>query len=372
VGATRGASEEVIARSYELGAVERLLSRAAAGPAALVLSGEAGIGKTTLWNAARAEAGARGFRVLSSRPARTEAQLPLGGFGDLFGGVPAELLERLPDPQRRALEVALVRVEPGEELADQRALSVASVALLGALAARQPVLIALDDVQWLDESTGGVLAFAIRRLEGSPVGVLLTLRGTGTVDALGVQAALSPGRIEQYTLSPLSLAALHRLFVSRIGRSFPRLVLLRIEELSGGNPFYALEIGKALERRDREATPGEPLPLPETLAALTAERIAGLPAPTRKALLLAAAAYEPELARLRSAGVREPERTLQPALEEGIVEVARGAVHFAHPLLAHAVLASADEQTLRQIHRRLAEASRSEDACARHLGDAAD
>jgi DNA-binding CsgD family transcriptional regulator/tetratricopeptide (TPR) repeat protein len=368
----RGASE-VVGRGDELAAVERLLKRAETSCAALVLAGDAGIGKTTLWNAARAIAEARGFRVLASRPARTELQLPLGGFGDLFGGVAAEALTPLPGPQRQALEVALLRAEPGAEAADLRALSVATVGLLRELAAERPLLLAVDDVQWLDESSTGILAFAARRLEGVRVGILLTLRGTdAALDPLELQPALPAVGHERQTLGPLSLAALHRLFLARLGRSFPRLVLIRIEEASGGNPFYALEIGRALVRRGAEVTPSEPLPVPETLAALTAERIALLPDRTGEALVLAAAAFEPSVETLVASGVADPASVLGPAIDDAIVEIARGEVRFAHPLLAQAVVASTDAASLRRVHRRLAAATGAEDARARHLGDAAD
>src|SRR5512133_4294397 len=116
-----------------------MLDRTAGGPAALVLVGEAGIGKTALWEAGRAAAEERGFRVLSSRPAGSEAQLPLGVFGDVFSAVPAELLQELPDPQRRVLEVALLRADPEGVAVDQRTLSVATLSLLRLLATGAPL-----------------------------------------------------------------------------------------------------------------------------------------------------------------------------------------------------------------------------------------
>ncbi len=168
--------DEVIGRGDELVAIERLLERATEAPGALVFEGEPGIGKTALWESARAAAGRRGFRVLASRPGRADAQLALAGFGDLFSVVPSELVESLPVPQRRALDVALLRAEPERDEADQRTLSVATLRLLGELAAERPLLLAIDDAQWLDESSAAILAFVARRLGGSPVGLALTLR----------------------------------------------------------------------------------------------------------------------------------------------------------------------------------------------------
>jgi predicted ATPase len=149
---------DVVGRGSELTSVERALTRASQGPAGLVLQGEPGIGKTTLWSAARTLASERGFQLLSSRPTRAESALPLGAFGDLFSDVSPDIAALLPDPQRRALEVALLRADPARTPSDQRALSVATATLLRELADRQgPVLIAIDDVQWLDDSSAAIL-----------------------------------------------------------------------------------------------------------------------------------------------------------------------------------------------------------------------
>lgn len=375
LGTVRGVGErrpdDVIGRPEELAAVARMLERAARDCAALVFEGEAGIGKTALWDHGRAVAQERGFRVLSSRPARSEAKLPLGVFGDLLSGVSAELLATIPGPQRRALEVALLRADPGDVGADQRALSVATLSLLRELAADGPILLAVDDVQWVDESSAGILAFAARRLQSSPVGMLLTQRAGAEEDPLDLEGALRSEALERRTLGPLSVAGLHRLFEARLGHSFPRLVLIKIEETSGGNPFYALEIGRALERKGADVTAGEPLPVPDSVAALTRERIRALPETTRDALLLAATAPVPTLETLADAGVVEPARALEEAVGEGIVTLEQGHVRFAHPLLAQAALATVDASALRELHLALARSARSEDARAHHLGEAA-
>jgi DNA-binding CsgD family transcriptional regulator len=366
-----GPSEEVIGRADELAAIDGMLERAGTELAALALEGEAGIGKTALWRAGGKAAQRRGFRILSSRPARSDAQLPLGVFGDLFSQIPADVLARLPRPQRRALEVALLRIDPGGAAADQRALSVATLGLIRELAGDAPVLLALDDVQWVDESSGGVLSFALRRLEGVPVGVLLTLRSGVETRPFDPESAFPEYALERSTVGPLSLAVLHRLFEARLGRSFPRLVLLKIEQASGGNPFYALEIAHALMRRGTDIAAGEPLPVPDGLATLTGERLRTLPEAARHALLLAATAPVPTLETLVDAGVAEPTVVLEPAVRERIVSFERGLIRFEHPLLAQAALASVDAETLRELHLRLAEAARSEDARAHHLGEAA-
>ena len=364
---------EIIGRADALAAAERLLDRVAGGPAALVLAGEAGIGKTTVWNAGRTAAAEQGLRVLVSRPASADAHLPLGALGDLLGAVSPEVLSRLPGPQRRALEVALLRAEPNERDADQRALSVATTGILRELAERSAVVVAIDDVQWIDESSAGVLAFAARRLEGSHIGFLVSLRGgDGDTDPFDLEAALPADAYERLPLGSLSLAALHRLFVSRLGHSFPRLVLLRIHEDCAGNPFYALEIARALIRSGRTLVPGEPLPIPETLDRLTRERIDRLPERTRRALVVAGAAVDPTFEMLAAAGVDDPATSLLPALEDGVVAIESETVRFTHPLLERAALDLVDSHTRRLAHAALAAAVGSAEERAWHLGQAAD
>ncbi|MGZ6269126.1 MAG: AAA family ATPase, partial [Candidatus Limnocylindrales bacterium] len=365
--------DDVVGRAAELAAVERFLDRAAAGPAALSLEGEAGIGKTTLWEAALAAAEARGFRILRSRPARSEQGLTLGGLSDLFGDLQAAVLEALPAPQRHALEVALLRVQPAGMPPDQRALSVAAAAALRLLATpAEPVLLAVDDLQWLDDSSAAILAYAVRRQADRPVGLLASVRTTWPhPGALDLLATTPPELTERLALGPLSLAALHQLFEVRLGRSFPRLVLVRIEAACGGNPLYALEIGRALLRSETRLLPGDRLPIPDTLGSLMTGRLTALPPRTRRALVMAAAAAEPTPATLERA---EPGTVdaLAPATADGVVALEEGIVRFGHPLLAQAALGLAGRAELRVAHAALARASVSADARARHLGQAAE
>ena len=363
--------DEVVGRGDELAVLERFVERASASAAGIVLDGEAGIGKTTLWEAGARTARQRGWRVLSSRPARAEQGLTLGGLTDVLGSVEPGDMAELPAPQRHALEVALLRAAPTGSLPDQRTLSVAVAGLLRGLAARQPVLLAFDDAQWLDESSAAILAYAVRRLWDRPVGVLASVRtGTATSASDALLAAVPSDRLERLAVGPLPLGPLHRLLEARIARSFPRLVLVRIEAASGGNPFFAIEIARALGPAGWSVLPGQDLPIPETLGPLMARRIAGLPAPTRRALLLAAAAAEPMIETLRAAGADED--ALAPAVAGEIVTVRGDGVRFTHPLLAHAVVTLAGPGETRAAHAALAAVTRSADARARHLGLAAE
>jgi DNA-binding CsgD family transcriptional regulator len=352
-----------------------MLTHAASGGglAALTLQGEPGIGKTTVWEAARIEGAVRGFRVLSARPTRSESGLPLGAFGDLFADAFANAGGGLPTPQRDALEVALLLAEPVGPAHGQRALSVATATLLRTLTdGDHPVLLALDDVQWLDESSAAVLSYALRRVHDRPIGVVLSLRGSGSsATPLGLDVSGQPEWSEHLTLGPLSLGALHRMLEARAGESFPRLALVKIEAASGGNAFYALEIARALIRSGVPVSAGEPLPIPATLAALTSARIDALPVRTRDALLVAAVAFEPSLDVLARVAGADLVHDLEPAMHDGVLSVDRESVRFRHPLLAAAALTRAGPARIREIHSRLAAAGCSDEARARHMGLAA-
>ena len=368
--------EEIVGRGDELAAATRLIERATDGLAALVLAGEAGIGKTTIWDAGVAAASDAGFCVLRTRPARSETVLTLGGLTDLLGPIADRVLGRLPAPQRHALEVALLRVAPSGILPDQRALSVAVTAAMRELTAETPVLVAIDDLQWLDESSAALVAYALRRLADRPIGVLATARAgeLASEDARPANellAAVAAERVDRVDLEPLPLGALHGMFQRRLGRSFPRLALVRIETASGGNPLYALEIGRALLDSEIPSDPHVPLPIPDTLGSLMTGRLAVLPTATRETLQLVAAAAEPTLEVLEAARPGSAE-ALGPAFEAGVVVRDGDTIRFAHPLLAQAALNLARPPELRRLHADLAAATPSPDARARHLGQAID
>jgi len=277
---------EVVSRDAELASLHAFIGDVERGPAALVLEGEAGIGKSTLWLAGIEAARARGFCVLSSRPAEAERDLAHAGLGDLFDDVLDGLLPALAPPRRRALEGALLREEPSEELVDRRALAVAVRGLLQLLSERGPTLLAVDDVQWLDSSSASALLFALRRLEASRVLLLVGRRSSADAPSSAIEQAFGPDRVRRVVLGPLSVGAVHKVLRDRLGTPFPRQTLLRIHERSGGNPFFALELARAL---DGDVDPLGELPVPATLDELVRVRISALPAATREALALASA-----------------------------------------------------------------------------------
>src|SRR5262245_43371575 len=169
---------EVVGRDDELARLTAFLDRSAvaARPSALVLEGAAGIGKSTLWAVGVDAARERGLRVLSARPAESERGLAYAGLGDLLGGSLDDVLPALTPPRRRALEVALLVHDAGGAPVDARALGVAVQSALELLAEDGPLVLAVDDVQWLDASSAGALGFALRRLDELPVLALLARR----------------------------------------------------------------------------------------------------------------------------------------------------------------------------------------------------
>jgi predicted ATPase len=270
----------LVGRESELARVDAFLDGVASGSAhSLLIEGEAGAGKTALWNDALSTARTRGYRTLVARPVEIEAALSFAGLVDLLEPVLEETLRSLPEPQRRALETALL-LRPADGAPDRRALATGFLNVLRALAARAPVVVAVDDIQWLDSASSAVLAFAGRRLEAERVAFLLSRRLEGESRPLELPAALA-GRLERLCPAPLSLGALHRLLQTRFARAFSRPVVRRLREVSGGNPYFTLELAHALDGSAPVSGAARALPLPSTLREVVHHRIASLPASER-------------------------------------------------------------------------------------------
>ena len=266
-------SVELLGREDELTAVERLFAEPGNGPGILMLEGEAGIGKTTIWLKGLERARRHGFRVLPCRPTPTETPLAFSALGDVLGELTDEFLRQLPPPQRNALEISLLLRDDEGVVPDQRAISLATLNLLRTASEETPLLIAIDDVQWLDTSSARVLAFVFRRIEHDRCRVLLARRiESGAAAGFPLDLDYAPRFIEtleRHTIGPLSLGAIQSLIRDRLLAKLPRQVLVSICEASEGNPFYALELACAqIERGMLE--PGRPLQVPESLSGLRA------------------------------------------------------------------------------------------------------
>lgn len=353
-------------RSVENRAVADFLITAGVQPSVAVIDGEAGIGKTTLWLAAIEQARGRGFRILSAAAGQAESILAYAAVADLLRDVESAVLTALPDVQRIALERVLLRANGGGPPTDQRVVAAAFLSVVEALAAETPVLVAIDDVQWLDSSSRNVIAFATRRLRGR-VGVLLTERTEPDIENVEWLQLDIPDGVDRIRVRPLTLGGLHTLFLEKLGRSFPRPTMVRIAELSGGNPFYALELARAMGGRSPESEAG----LPATLAGLVRARIGRLEEDARKVLLAAACTAEPTvdlLAQATGTGVERTVELLEEPESHDIIRIDGNRVHFSHPLLARSVYTDAGPARRRKMHRALADVVALPELRARHLG----
>jgi predicted ATPase len=235
----------LVGRDNEAARLRAFLDGLAGGPSALLVEGDAGIGKTALWEATVELAA--GPRVLRARCAEAESGLAYGGLADLLGRAADTAPPGLPSPQRQALEVVLGRADPGPEAVEPQLVGRAALAVLEALAAASAVLIAIDDVQWLDPASTRTLAFALRRLPAVPVGVLLTRRGSGGALPLGLDDALPKERRERLLVGPLDRDDLELLVETRLGEPLPRALRRRVVAAAGGNPLFALELNASWE-----------------------------------------------------------------------------------------------------------------------------
>ena len=354
---------ELVGRDAELEAIRLFLDGLAGEARALVLEGEAGIGKTTVWREAVATAERRSYRVLRAQPAESERTLSYSALADLIGGVYDEVRDELPAPQQRGLEAALLRLDV-DAPADRRTTAAGLVSLLQFLAAApEPVVVAVDDVQWLDRASEVALEFAARRLPDR-VG-LLVARRTGEPSELLLR--LPEEGLTRLQIGPLSLAALHHVISGRLGAAPSRPLLVRVAAAAGGNPFYSLELARALERQGGERAPGDPLPVSERLHELVGARIDALSAGTRAILLTAAALSRPTVEILEAVHGDGVRRGLDEAEAAGVATLAEPRIRFTHPLLASAVYSASTTDERRRLHLRLAEAVADPEEQARHL-----
>jgi DNA-binding NarL/FixJ family response regulator len=346
---------QVIGRDEELASVAAALERVSSGSTACVIEGDVGVGKTTVWTAALGAAEERGFGVVSARPAEAEASFAFAAVGDLLRERVDAVLPTLPSPQRRALEVALLVAE-GTGAPDRHTVSVAVLDAILLLAVDSPLVVAVDDVQWLDSPSRAVLEFVARRLRRHHVALLLAER----IARDGTAAVALALPTERIRLGPLSAGSLWQLIHDRLGFAVPRPLLLRLHEASDGNPFYALELARALVASGQETARGEPLPVPGNLRELVGRRLAALSGSTREALLVVAASARPTRALL-------PAEALDEALDAGVLVLQGEQVRFSHPLLASVLYAEAARGNRRAVHRRLASLVTDPEQAARHL-----
>ncbi len=359
----------IVGRDLELQAVARFVSKLPDGPASLVLEGVAGIGKSTVWTEAIAAARSGGIAVRTCRCGESDAAWAFAGLGDLLEELGTEVLTELPEIQQQALSAALLLSDAPASSPGNRVVGVAVLGVLRALARRGPLLLAIDDIQWLDVSSAKVLSFALRRLQDEPVRVLASCRIEPTRDnahegELGLPA-------ERLFVGPVSIGALQRIVQTRLIRTVSRPTLTRLHQATGGNPLICLEMARALQRRGGEPAAGEPLTVPADVRLLVTERLHGLGPAARQVLLVTAALAQPTInlvraAMRRSEGSEEADRGLAEALAAGVVELEGERLRVSHPLIASIPYADLTPEARRRLHARLAETVSDPEEQARH------
>ncbi len=355
---------EVVGRDAELQNLAAFLDNLKSGPGALVLAGSAGAGKTTLLRAGAELAAARGYAVLQTMPASSEMMLAFAGLADLLEPHLPGVLDELPSPQARALRVALMLDAAPANPPEPRVIAAAFRGTVISLARSAPVLLVIDDVQWLDPASEAVVGFAIRRADNEAIGLLCAQRTElpGTDWPLELdRAKLSPDILP---VGGLSLGALHRLLRTRLGQSFSHPALRRIEASSGGNPFIALEIGRALARRGAASSPIRQVPVPETLIDLVGERLSALAPDVIDAVRLVAVMPDAALGDYLTAGADGA--ALDSAVLAGVLEHEAGRLRFAHPLLATAIADAIPSERRRELHAAAAAVVQLAEERARH------
>jgi DNA-binding CsgD family transcriptional regulator len=355
----------MIGREHELRLVASFLDGAGPGTHALLLRGEAGIGKSTIWQSALTSAAGRGYRVVVTRPTPAEAGIPFAALNDLLGDLADAVRPELPPPQAAALDVALMRADVGGPPLQPLALSLAVLELLRLAAARQPLAIAIDDAPWLDEASTSALRFALRRLDRERVLVIATQRTDAGSGPPAVLTDLPDGRLTTLDVTALAADDVERLLEAALDLRLTPAVARRTHQASGGNPFYALEIGRAIKAHGTDR--------PIDAAALPRSRLAALPPDGVAVVRHAAAMSHPSEAALGAAiGGSEAERGLRAAREAGILTADDDPIRFTHPLLAAEASSGIGDDERRAIHRRLASVVTDPDELARHLALGAD
>jgi DNA-binding CsgD family transcriptional regulator len=356
--------QAIIGRERELSVIGSWLAQPASG--VFVIEGEAGIGKSTLWEAGVHTARERGSRVLAARPGEAEAQLSFCALGDLLASILDDVLLALPEPQERALAIALRKREAGADAPDPGTLAVALTNGLRAQSAQCSLLVAVDDVQWLDPASAAALSFAIPRVAREDVRFLLSWR-TREDDhiPLGLDRRMTDELLAHMRVGPLSMGAIHRLLHERLGLSLDRPTLRRLVDVSGGNPFFALELGRVVERLRAPLWSQAELLVPPSLDELVGNRLRALPRVTQLGLAAVAALADPQIRFLDS------DADLDPAVTAHVVELVGGRVRFTHPLFASAAYGLLTPARRRELHRALAEAVEDQEERARHLALAA-
>ncbi len=317
----------------------------------VLLYGPTGVGKSATARALVAERTRAGCRVLSAAPSQSEAGLPYVTLLDLLSNQLELAWQVLPDHLRQPLEVALLKASAPDTVRDELAVRLAVLHVLRRLAASGPVLLVVDDIQWVDPSSLEVLTFCARRLTE---GVHMLATEQVADGDLPVMAEACPEPVLQLEVPPLAEADVLALLRNRLSSPLPVRTARRIYTASAGNPFMALELGRAVLRHPQGVSPNDPLPVSSRLKTLLGDRLADLSPATYELLLHAASSPRPTTSQLSQSLGRAIDSELAEAEGLGLIDVSSERLRFSHPLLREFVYAEATSAARRQAHAQLA------------------
>ena len=346
-----GATSELIGRNDEVARLDALLDRVRDRGGALVIRGEPGIGKSALLDRARGRASSLGARTLATVGVESESELAFAGLHQLLGPIGSHI-ERLPDPQRQALDAAFGVDDVVE--ADPFRVALAAYRLVSDAADSSPLLLIADDAQWLDRSSLDVLSFIARRLDNEPVVFIAALRD-------GFSTALEEAGLPILQLGRLSASDSKEL-LDRVASGLSAHARGRVLAKAAGNPLGLVELAHAMPEADDPVELLSPTP-----AALTARlertfgaRLQGLDEDTRLVLLAAALDGRASIKELLSAATRVCGHevalsALDGAAERRLAQAHGSEVRFQHPLIRSAVQSAAPPAQRLAMYAALAE-----------------
>ncbi len=339
-----GQTLPLVGRDAALARLQELLDPDRQTGESLVIVGDAGLGKSTLLDSAAETAQRTGWTVLRSRGGRSETELAFAGLHQLVHSV-IDRADQLPGAQRSALHTAL-GLEAGEDEPTPLRVGVALLSLLSAVATEAPLLLVVDDTQWVDSASLDALAFVVRRAEEEPIVLLAGARGEIP------PRPLAP--LPRLALEPLgprnSVSLLDSLPTSPRGSDRQEILLQ-----ADGNPLAIVELARAVSAKPGAALRWAitPLPMSDRLYEIYGSSLAELPSPTRRALLLAAVADAGDVAVLQAATAQVAPDDWLPAVDAGLV-TAHDVVRFRHPVLRAAVYRAASIAERREAHQTVA------------------